>query len=255
MIYDLQKASFGKRISAFLCDLVALCIVVAGFILMFSAIFGYDGHVARLEEISDEYEMRHGVDFDISDEDYKKLTEAEQAKYKLAKDAFSVDAEANRVYNLLINLTFAMVSIGILLAFLLLNILVPLLFGNGQTLGKKIFGIAVVREDSVKLEPLLLFAREILGKCTVETMLPVLIVLMIYWNAIDFLVLGTLILLLLLVIEVSLLVTTSKRQLLHDKIAHTVTVDYASQRIFDSVEDMLAYKQRVHSELVESETN
>jgi hypothetical protein len=42
MIYDLQKASMGKRISAFLCDLVALCIVVAGFILMFSAIFGYD---------------------------------------------------------------------------------------------------------------------------------------------------------------------------------------------------------------------
>jgi uncharacterized RDD family membrane protein YckC len=243
----------GKRISAFLCDLVALCIVVAGFILMFSAIFGYDGHVARLEEISEEYEMMHGVDFDISDEDYKKLTEAEQAKYKLAKDAFSVDAEANRVYNLLINLTFAMVSIGILLAFLLLNILVPLLFGNGQTLGKKIFGIAVIREDGVKIDSLLLFAREILGKCTVETMLPVLIVLMIYWSAMD--LIGSLALIVLLIVEVSLLTVTSKRQLLHDKIAHTVTVDYASQRIFDSVEDMIAYKQRVHSELVESETN
>ena len=253
MIYDLQKASMGKRISAFLCDLVALCIVVAGFILMFSAIFGYDGRVARLDEIREKYETEHGVDFNISDEDYQKLTEAEQEKYKLALNAFSLDAEANKVYNLLINLTFAMVSIGILLAFLLLNILVPLLFGNGRTLGKKIFGIAVIREDGVKIDSLLLFAREILGKCTVETMLPVLIVLMIYWSAID--LIGSLALIVLLIVEVSLLTVTSKRQLLHDKIAHTVTVDYASQRIFDSVEDMIAYKERVHSELVESETN
>ena len=252
-MYDLQKASMWRRISAFLCDAVALCIVVAGFILLFSAVFGYDGHVARLEDISESYETKYNVDFDITDEDYKKLTEAEQAQYKLAMDDFAKDSEANRVYNLLINLSFAMISIGILISFLLLHLLVPLLFGHGQTLGKKIFGVAVMREDGVKLEPLLLFTREILGKYTVETMLPVLIVLMIYWDAIGFL--GTLIVLGLLILETMLLATTAKRQALHDKIAHTVAVDYASQRIFDSVEDMIAYKQRIHAEQVEAEKN
>ena len=56
MIFDLQKASMWKRISAALCDLIALLIVVVGFSLLLSAVFGYDGHAARLEEISEKYE-------------------------------------------------------------------------------------------------------------------------------------------------------------------------------------------------------
>ena len=250
-MYDLQKASMWRRISAALCDLVAVSIVAVGFAVLISTLLGYDARVARLEEISEAYETEYGVDFDISNEDYSKLSEGEQETYGQAMDAFSRDVEANQIYSLLINFTFATISISILIAFLLLQLLVPLLFRNGQTLGKKIFGVAVMRDDGVKLEPMLLFVREILGRYTLETMLPVLLVLMIYFGAIG--IVGTITIAGMLILQLVLLCSTSKRQVLHDKIAHTVTVEYDSQKIFDSVEDMLAYKKRIHEEQVESE--
>jgi uncharacterized RDD family membrane protein YckC len=136
-------------------------------------------------------------------------------------------------------------------AFLLLEFLIPLLLGNGQTVGKKVFGVAVMREDSVKLSPVLLFIRAILGKYTIETMVPVLIILMIYWGVLGFF--GTVILFGMLILQLVLLFSTKERSAIHDKLAHTVAVDYASQKIFDTPEAMLAYKKRIHAEQVASE--
>ena len=250
-MYDLQKASMWKRISAALCDLIALATVVVGVMLVLSIILGYDGHAERLEQISETYEAKYFVDFDIEEADYEKLSDAQKDAYKRAIDEFSKDAEANYVYNLLINLTFVMVTFSILVAFLLLELLVPLLFRNGQTLGKKVFGVAVMREDGVKLSPMLLFVRAILGKYTVETMIPTLIVIMIYWDMIG--ILGTILLLGILLLQIIMLCAGNTRQVLHDRLSHTVVVDYASQKIFDTPEDLIAYKQRVHAELVEAE--
>ena len=42
MIYDLQKASMWKRISAFLCDLIVFCIVAVGVAFLLSTILGID---------------------------------------------------------------------------------------------------------------------------------------------------------------------------------------------------------------------
>lgn len=193
------------------------------------------------------------MDFDISEEDYEKLTDEELDIYKSAMDEFSKDKEANYVYNVLINLTFLIISISILISFIILEFILPLLFGNGQTLGKKIFGIAVMREDGVKISPVILFVRTILGKYAVETMLPVLIILMIYMGAMG--TLGTIILFGILILQIVLLMATNTRSVLHDKLSHTVTVDYASQKIFDTVDDLIAYKQRIHAERVNSENS
>jgi len=250
-VHDIQKASMWKRVSAALCDLIALGIVIVGLLLLLSSVLGYDGHAARLEEISESYEAEYNVDFDIAEADYQALSESEKALYKQAMDAFSKDADANYVYNLLVNLTFVMITLSVLVAFLLLELLVPLLLRNGQTLGKKVFGIAVMREDGVRLTPMLLFTRAILGKYTVETMIPVLLVLMIYWNMIGFP--RTVLLCGLLLAQLIFLGSTRNRLALHDKLAHTVVVDYASQMIFDSPEAMLAYKQRLHAERTEAE--
>ena len=250
-MYDLQKASMWKRVSAALCDLMALGVVAIGALLLLSALLGYDGYAERLEQISESYEAQYDVDFDLAESDYEKLTDADKEKYQQAIDAFSADPEANHIYNLLVNLTFVMVIFSILIAFLLLELLVPLLFGNGQTLGKKVFGVAVMREDGVKLAPMLLFVRAILGKYTVETMIPTLIVIMIYWNMIG--ILGTALLFGILALQLVMLSAGNTRQVLHDRLSHTIVVDYASQMIFDSPEAMVAYKQRAHAALVESE--
>ena len=84
---------------------------------------------------------------------------------------------------MIINLTLVITSISILLGYLLLEFVVPLIFKNGQTLGKKIFGIALMRNDGVKINTVMLFVRTVLGKYTIETMVPVLVIIMTFFGS------------------------------------------------------------------------
>ena len=105
-----------------------------------------------------------------------------------------------------------------------------------------------MRLDGVKIGTPILFVRSILGKYTLETMVPVLFLLMLYFGmtgGIALLLIGAL-----LVGQLILIFTTRARTPLHDVIASTVTVDMASQMIFDSQEAMLAYKKSLHAEHV-----
>lgn len=245
-MYDLQKADLWKRISALLFDFILLVIVVVGAALLLSTVLNYDSFSDELKAIEAKYEQKHNVSFDISSDEYDALDEEGQ---KLLKDAyadFAHDKEAVRLYDLLLNLTLIIVTFAILIGYLLLEFVVPLLLGNGQTLGKKIFGIGVMREDGVKLSPLLLFTRTVLGKFTVETMIPVMIVIMFVFQVLN--TVGLIVLIALLGVQVVLICATTARTPIHDKLAHTVTVDIASQRIFDSPEALLAYKQKLHAE-------
>ncbi|MBR7112786.1 MAG: RDD family protein [Clostridia bacterium] len=246
---DLQKAGLWKRVSAALFDLILLGIVAVGVALGISAALDYDGHSERFEAVSESYEHQYGVDFDISYEEYTALSEQERATHDAAYAAFAADEQANRLYALMFQFTLLILIFGVLGAFLLLEFLVPLLLGNGQTLGKKIFGIGVMRADSVKISGPILFARSILGKYTVEVMLPILVVVMMSFGMAG--MGGTLVLVLLFGAEVALLLFTKEHVFLHDKLSHTVAVDIAAQRIFDSPEALLAYKQRLHAEAAE----
>lgn len=248
MIYDVQKANMWKRISAFLFDFILLSIIVVGLAFVLSAILGYEDTTAQMEQCYTRYETKYAVDFDISSEDYNALTEEKRAVYDEAMTALSKDETFVRTYSLLINLTLIIITFSILLGYLIFEFFIPLLFGNGQTLGKKIFGIGVMRADGIRLSPMLLFVRTVLGKCTVETLLPVLIVIMIYFGYMGFF--GTVLLIAFALVQLGLLIATRFRTPFHDKLAYTVTVDFASQMIFDSPEEMLEYKQRIHAEQV-----
>lgn len=249
-MYDFQKASMWKRISAALCDFILICIVVVGFALLLSTVLGYDGYIERFGELKVSYEEKYDIDLE---KDYDSLTEEERVKYDEADEAFKHDKDANYLYSMIINFTFIIVIFSILLGYVLLEFVVPLILKNGQTVGKKIFGIAVMREDGVKLSPLLLFVRTVLGKYTVETMLPILLIVMIFLGTMG--IVGIAVVAAILITQIVLLIVTKARTPLHDVLAHTVTVDYASQMIFDSVEDMIAYKKKIHAEQVESEKN
>ena len=126
-----------------------------------------------------------------------------------------------------------------------------LLFKNGQTLGKKAFGLAVMRSDAVRLSPLLLLVRTLLGKYTLELMVPVLVIFLFFFGGIG--ILGPGILCGLALVQVLLLAFTQNHTPLHDLIAHTVVVDYASQMIFDSPEALLRAKEEYHASLARSE--
>ncbi len=248
-MYDFQKANMWKRISAALFDFILLITVIAGMALLLSAVLDYDGYMDRMNEKYDEYEARYGLSFDITAEEYAALSPEEKAVYDEANTAFGKDEDAIYLQSMLFNNALIIVIFSILIAYLLLEFMVPLIFKNGQTLGKKIFGIGVMRVDGVRVTPVLMFARTVLGKCTVETLVPVLIVIMILFGMMGFF--GTLLIMGLLLLQIVLVAATRARTPIHDLLAQTVTVDFASQMIFDTPEDMLAYKKRIHAEEVE----
>lgn len=252
-MYDLQKASMWKRISAALLDVILLVIVATGVAFLLSTVLQYDAQTDRLNDLYSGYEQTYGVKLDITSAEYEAMSEADRALYEDAIAALTKDAEVNRVYGLIFNYTLIIISFSILVSYLLLELLVPLILKNGQTVGKKVFGIGVMRQDGVRVPPVLMFARTVLGKCTVETMVPVLIIVMIYFGLTG--IIGLAAIGILLVIQLFLLIATRGHTPIHDMLAHTVTVDLSSQMIFDTPEELLAYKQRIHAEEVEASRN
>ena len=248
MIFDLQKASAWKRISAGLFDGIILGIAVVGLAFVFSVLFKYDDYNQTLNDFYAGYEKEYDIVFDITAEQYEKLSSEALAKYHAAYDALIADYDAMYAYNMVINLTFVISSLSILFGFMILEFFVPNVFGNGQTLGKKIFGIGVMRTDGIKVNGPLMFIRTILGKFTIETMIPVLIIVMISFNAIG--MIGMIILGLILLLQVILMIAIHTNSMIHDVLAKTVVVDMASQMIFDTEQDLVEYKKKVHEERV-----
>lgn len=247
MIYDLQKASMWKRISAFLFDLILLSIVSVLFAWVLSQVLGYDGYQQRLDEAYTRVGEEYGIDLRMPLAEYNALDDAGRATLNAAYDALSADTEANRTYSMLIQLTILISSIAILLGYLTMEFAVPLKLGDGRTLGKKVFGLAVMQNDGVRLRAVGLFIRTVLGKYAVETMIPVIILMMVFWGTIG--VMGPIVLFAILAVEAAVMVGTKTNAMIHDLLAATVVVDYASQMIFDTREDLIRYKEKIHAEM------
>lgn len=246
MIFDLQKASIWKRISAGIFDGILLGILAVGAAWLLSVILNYNGYNDTLLGAYERYETQYGITFEITQDAYNAMSPEELARYDEAYAALIADDEAMYAYNMVLNLTLVMTSIGILISCLALEFVVPLLLGNGQTLGKKIFGIGLIRPDGVQINHLQLFVRTVLGKFTVETMIPVYILIMLYFNSIG--LPGTVILIALALTQVILLLVHRTNSVIHDLLAGTVAVDISSQMVFRSTEDLIAYQKKVAAE-------
>ena len=246
MVTDLQKASLWKRLSAGLFDLILIAMLAVGMAALLSWTFGYNTHSQNLNDAYSRYEEQYGVQSQISQGAFVAMTPGQQETYDPAYAALIADEDVIYHYNMVLNLTLLITTFSILITVLLLEFLVPLLLKNGQTLGKKIFGVALMRNDGVKISSVQLFIRTVLGKFTIEIMIPVYIVMMIFFNTIGLIaiaVLGAI-----LVGELLSLVLSKTGALIHDSIAGTVAVDMASQMIFESPEERVEYIKRLHAE-------
>lgn len=239
-----------KRISAWLFDAIMLAVLAVCFLLMLSSALGYDAHQSKLEAAYDDYEARFGIRFDISQEEFNALSPQEKEDYEKAYaeayEALQSDQEVLYIYNLVLNMTLMMTSVAILLATMVLEFAVPLLFKEGRTLGKRIFGIGVVRKDGVRVNTLQLFTRTLLGKYTIGIMIPVYIIIMFLFNIMDFT--GTLVLGGLALAQAICVGVTRNNCAIHDLLAGTAVVDVSSQTIFASTEDLIAYTKKLHAE-------
>ncbi len=256
MIYDLQKASILKRISAFLLDFILICIVAVGAAALFSLVLNFDeayqGYYDRYEivftQVDADIRQELGIDFTWT-EGLDKLTAEQKVKYdqyvqKLG-EGLNKDKDLVTAYNNIVILTLTIIPLSFFVAFILLEFVVPLIFKNGQTVGKKIFGIAVCHTTGVKISTFSLFVRGVIGKFTIETMVPVFLLLMMFFRGgiTALIVIG-----LLLIFQLVLLIKTKTRSLIHDVISYSCEVDLASQMIFENEDDRLKYITSNHAQ-------
>lgn len=246
MHLDIQKANMWKRISGGLLDWILLGVLVAFFAMLLSSLLGFDRYNTALEACYNKYETQYGISFDITMEEYQAMDQQQIALYEEAYAAFSADPEAANNFNMIVSLTLLIVSISILLGFLALEFAVPLWLKDGRTLGKKIFGIGLMRASGTRINGASLFIRTILGKYAIETMIPVLIVLMIFWGTIG--IVGPLVIAGIALLQLILIITSHTNSLIHDRLSDTVVVDMESQMIFDTEADLIEYTKRLHAE-------
>lgn len=247
MIYDVQKADLWKRISAGIFDLIMTGIIVVLIGMGVAGIVNYDGYMGELSDCYEKYEKEYGIDIDIiGTEEFDKLSDAQKDKYKEADEKFSKDEQVIYLREMLLNLSLVIIVVSVVLGFLIWEFILPLVFKNGQTLGKKIFGLAVIRYDCVRVSPVLMFARSMLGKCTVELLVPLLAfaLFMLQIGGIFSLIVFAGI----LITQAVFFIMTRERTLIHDVMAQTVVVDLSSQMIFDTPEALLEYKQKLQAE-------
>ena len=243
---SIQRAGMWKRISAAMFDGILLGIAAVLFALILSWTLGYDGYIDTLNERYDTYGAQYGVDFRMSLDEHDRLTPEQSANLDAAYQALGADDAAVYAYNMMIRLTLIIVSISILLAYLVLEFAVPMLFKNGQTLGKKIFSLGLMDTEFVRVNGVRMFVRTILGKYTLETMVPVLLLLMIYFGSLG--LTGTIVILLIAAVQLILTLVTWRHTPIHDLLAGTIVIDFPSQMIFETQADMIAYKERQHAQ-------
>jgi len=247
MDFSMQRANGWKRISAFLFDAICLSMLAVAFAYLISIITGYNEKITRLNEIYKRYESEYGIVFNITQEEYENYTPEKKAGYDAALSALSSDSEAMRLFQLVSNLMLLMITFGLLAAFLIVEFLVPLRLKDGRTFGKKIFGIAVMDVEAVRIRTVQLFVRTLLGKFACETMIPVYMIVMLFFNN-TISLFGLIVTAGLLIGQAVIFLTTETRSLIHDKLAQTVVVDYASQKIFETREEMIAAKAQAAAE-------
>lgn len=280
-MFELRKIGIVKRASALLLDLVLLAVLTTGFMFVISLICNYSGEEALangyyaerkdyrkkyMEDVASFYGFKYEEDGDFytitkdgeassanavmeqlaaSQGNDPATAEAYQAFLSLTPGA-KVDAQYNYVHALL----FMMISVGIILAYLILEFIIPLILKNGQTVGKKIFGICLVRPNCVRITALALLARTLIGKYAVETMFPVLLIIGFLFYGMG--ILAIILFVAILLLDIVLFFATKNKTPIHDIFAYTVAVDAKLQVIFQSEEELIEKKTLQHKETVEA---
>jgi uncharacterized RDD family membrane protein YckC len=244
---DIQHAAFSKRLFAFLADVVIAGLLVTGIFLLLWTVFDVDRYKDVYAEVKAAYEQEYGVTFGLTEEEFSKLDEAAQDNYSKAVDAMNADETSNNALKTYLTFALSILAGGIVLSGLLLEFVVPLLFKDGRTLGKKLFGLGVMRTGMLKIKAPVLFVRGVIGKAVFELLLPVVMTataLMGVTGIFGFIMLGVF-----AVAECVALVKTGGQCFLHDILADTYVVDWSSQPIFDTSEQRDAFlKERLEAQ-------
>ena len=216
----LQKAPFFKRLLALMLDWIFIVILIFICVIPMSFLMKVDEYSEKFDHYYSEYEKKYGVKFDLTEEQFNAMTEEELKLYEEAYNALISDEGANKAHDALFKRILGSIELSILAGYLVMDVLFPLMLKNGQTLGKRVFNLAVLRTAGEPTNMLTILSRTVLGKFTVQTVIPVLVVCSILMGSLN--PIGILYVVAILVANIVLLIKKDKA--LHDVMADTIVV-------------------------------
>ncbi len=271
-MFELKKMGIVRRASAWLLDAILIAVLATGFMFLISLVCNYE----KEEKLSTQYfnewegfrkeyvgdvasyygftykEDKDGGYTITKDGEYATLgaviekldaskggdseTAEAYAKYKTLTPVEKVNAQYQYVYSLL----FMIISLGIFLSFLVLEFIIPIILKNGQTIGKKVFGIGVVRYNCVKISNISLFTRTVVGKYAIDTMFPFMLVFLFFFGGMG--IIAVILFVAIIFLNLLALFATKNNTPIHDLISGTVVVDMKLQMVYDSEEELIEKK-------------
>lgn len=244
----LQKAPFFKRLLALMLDWMFIVIIIFTCVIPMSFLLKVDEYSEKFDQYYSEYEKKYGVDFDLTEEQFNAMTEEELKLYEEAYNALTSDEEANKAHDALFKRMLGSIELAILAGYLVMDVLFPLMLKNGQTLGKRVFGLAVRRTAGEPASMLTILSRTVIGKFTVQTAIPALAVCSILMGSLN--LIGILYIVAILVANIVLLI--KKNKALHDVLADTIVVAVpARATCAKKQEESFAHKAKIATAKIE----
>ena len=243
MYYDIQKAPVTKRIGAFLLDFMLMVIVIVFATSLVASALNADEHAQKMKDLAENtkaniavYEEKYQQKLDITEEEFNAMTDEEKIAYNEAMAKMFEETGLTKLENKIVSLYILAITCGALIAILLTEVLVPALMKHGRTLGKRAFGLAVMRKNCVKIHPVQMVARALLGKFTICLMFPIYAIVFYGLNSMP----GKVILVVVLGAQLIAMGVSKNNAAIHDLIVGTTVVDYDSQMIYENEEELQA---------------
>lgn len=240
-MFSIHIAPVSRRFGAGMFDLIILIIIATGLVLLCNCVFGYDSLFTQYEKDIERIEREYGISLDITGNEYAGLSEQQMRRYDEAYDALISETSITENYQKLIKTIVLSITIALFLAYTITDIVLPIVFREGRTLGKKLFGLCLISYNQVRVSNYQIVSRALLGKFAVETMVLAYSAVLLLFNKIGIaqLVLVTA----LFMAQVGFFLFGGNRRLLHDVLAQTVVADYATQKIYESYDSLLDAKK------------
>ncbi len=253
MTFSIQKANFWKRFSAWLIDIVLVLLLSVALSIPMLEILQFDSYSEQLGAIQASYrteiETQYSVKLDISEEDYNALSKTEKDNYDAASKALNDLLAADETFMELRADRFTAivtdVCVTVFLGVLITHLVIPLFLKNGQTLGKKTFGLCVIRTNGVKITHTQLFVRSVVGIFAIETAAVAFLLMVIP--------VGTIAAILVQALQIGVMIKTDTNSSIHDLLADTAVVDFVSQKIFETEEERAEFIARMEAEEAEAQ--
>ena len=244
---DIQKATIWKRLAAWILDVILLAVLATGVMWGMSALLKYDTYLEQMESAQKQYIQQYDLTEEELNTPAEELSEEKRAIIAQLEMNLAEDPVVMNAWNMILTLSVLIITVSLLVATVILNFVLPLLFKHGRTVGKLAMGLGVIRQDGVKISTFQLFVRTLLGQFTLETMIPVYIVMMVFLFYVMNALIGIGALAALGLGQLICLIATKNNAALHDLMACTTVVDLSSQKVFNSSEELLEYTKRAHA--------